>query len=268
MCLWLSNETQSQILCGLWETKTMNPTWYLAQPYTHHPQGQYAAFQQAVEWTDQLERIYDLSIYSPIVASHPLWQHIQENNFPPPTHEYWLRKDLEKIEGLMNHDGKVKWEYKNSYCKCGESIDWQYHSNDIFHCKCGITNNRKIINYDSGIVILMDENAIKWPCKQIKALNEAYNLQKWGVKLSVVETNFTPSSHLEYKQSETIVKNYEWKELWNSTGCKIEYEYAKGHYIRILSLQKLFYILKQIRGRKSLNAILRIAKEQKIEVEL
>ena len=131
----------------------MNEIIYLAHPYTNHPLGEQGSFEEAIIWCDLLERGYGLDVYSPIIESHYKWIYIKEH-FPKedwPKHEYWLDKDLFKIDKLKAGDGGSQlcgycgFELNDHYCViCKEHL----FDHEIIHKK-----------YDSDLVMFMSETA-------------------------------------------------------------------------------------------------------------
>jgi hypothetical protein len=74
--------------------------WYLATPYTKHPDGIEAAWEEACRITAKLI-LANVPVYSPIAHTHPVAIH---GGIDPLDHEIWLTADepmMQAATGLM-----------------------------------------------------------------------------------------------------------------------------------------------------------------------
>jgi len=74
--------------------------WYMASPYTAHPEGIETAFTRAAQQVDFLSR-NNYRVFSPIVVFHQL---ALQTGIDPLDQEFWMRVDepfMERCQGLI-----------------------------------------------------------------------------------------------------------------------------------------------------------------------
>jgi hypothetical protein len=74
--------------------------WYLASPYSSHPEGPWIAYRQAAHFAGNLAKLGH-KVFSPIAHAHPL---AIEAKLDPFDHEFWLPFDepfMRAADGLI-----------------------------------------------------------------------------------------------------------------------------------------------------------------------
>ena len=140
-----------------------------------------------------------LTVFSPIMHTH----HYDVEGFSNPA-EDWLAWDLALMDGMMKSDGC--WQY----VACCDHAP----NNDKIGARCPICRSLLDIipHYDSQLVMLLSK--IAYVDDLTMPLIEYYNL--W-------------QSHQ--------INDVQWKALWKSTGCCLEYQRAKAKFVRVMVLE-------------------------------
>ena len=190
--------------------------YYLAHPYSNDP---LKSFKNAQRWTYILRRV-GFYPFSPILHTHPYYDTMTDNfgfnGVPVGTVEEFTNYmntenfvdwDLKIIEGFMNHDGYIGATLS---CKiCNKTYKLDDNSQAIPDCDCKIGGHIvDKIYYDSGIILLLSNTAYFVDSKDMD------DIYKRDLHPSVLQ-----------------------KTVWKSDGCRLEYNFAKSHHIRVLELE-------------------------------
>lgn len=211
-----------------------NPIYYLAHPYSDDPE---KSIKKAFYWTRQL-RDKGLAVFSPVMHTH--YYHVYFKNGGMPTYEDYVAWDLAIFEKMLGG--------KRAYCK---ECDLHFSEKTYSICpSCLGDLDVEWEKYDSNVVMLLSETAIKAPFHS--CLNWCYEA---------------------YIKGNTLCDAYEsneitWEKIWNSPGCRQEYERAKQKFVRILCLEVVLELLPLIKGDITVKKILAKAQEKGIEVDL
>ena len=175
--------------------------YYLAHPWAFNPN---KSFENAVNWTSQL-RQKGIIVFSPILHTHPYWQQLMmSESLEYVENEDWLDWDLKLIEGFSNGDGHAQYGVCSG---CGRK---QGYKKNFWCLWCDSDVIEQPAQFDTGITVLMDASAIG--------------------------KDFSMKKGWEFMQTGNGDLGT-WKAMWQSQGCRQEYERAKSKYIRVLDLK-------------------------------
>lgn len=175
--------------------------WYLAHPWSNDPN---QSFRNAIHWTFQL-RLSGLNVFSPILHIHPYWKYLKNNEvvyFDYPV------KNAQNLDNYKQNEDWLAWDL--ALLKAFMKGD-----GGLFEGLCGEDYEMD----DSGVTILLSRTAFGLP-NLLESLNDYYK--------DICEKDL---------QKFQAIKEKIWEDIWYSSGCRTEYEFAKAHHIRVLELE-------------------------------
>lgn len=173
--------------------------YYLGHPYSDNPE---KSFRKAQKWTYILRK-KGLPVFSPILHTHPYYDTMSDNfgMFGEPIGTVEECTDYLNTEDFVDWDIKIMEGFMNwDGVRLGKGESFYY------------PNSKE--TWDSGIIMLLSDTAF------VDDLTDSIDFY---YKL--------------YKDNQININKNQWKEIWESQGCRKEYEFAKSRNIRVLELE-------------------------------
>ena len=201
-----------------------NPIYYLALPYSSNPK---LSQGMSENYTNRLIELGHI-MFSPVMHTHTFDINMQKKhknvNQPwlPPDYVAW---DLKIMEGFMKEDGGCE----HNCPVCGKKLySWNGGKNIIYRC---MSTGPSQYEWNGPKFVENDHGEWNWKTVPRKGFDS-------GVILLLSNTAyFVDSEQMDDLYKRDFALSIRQKTIWNSEGCRKEYEFAKSHHIRVLELE-------------------------------